>query len=113
MQSKKFLEKLERIDGAKLRNLISKKESFVLYVRSEELYDKVKEIFDVDIVFPELAKAFPSLKFYWAELKDLEGFNNLIPPSVVIFKGGELKETLTGIKTWSEYLSKIRESLLC
>ena len=112
MESKKFLEKLERIDGAKLRNLIKNKESFVLYVRSEELYDKVKEIFDVDIVFPELAKAFPNLKFYWAELKDLEGFN-LIPPSVVIFKEGEVKETLTGIKTWAEYLSKIRESLLC
>lgn len=113
MESKRFLEKLERLDEAKLHNLIKSKESFVLYIRSEELYDKVKEMFDVDIVFPELAKAFQSLKFFWAELKDLKEFNNLKPPSVVIFKEGEIKETLLGVKNWAEYVSKIRESFSC
>jgi len=115
MESKRFFEKLERLDGEKLLNLIRSKESFILYIRSEELYDKVKEMFDVDIIFPEIAKAFPGLKFFWAEIKDLKEkeFNNLIPPSVVIFKEGEIKEALLGIKTWGEYISKIRENFSC
>jgi len=112
MSSVKFLQSLKKVNEEDLKELIKKKENFVLYVRSERLYEKIKEIFDVDVVFPELAKAFKGIPFYWGdadELKDLRA----IPPSVFIFKEGKPVEVLQGIKTWAEYTRKVKESLSC
>ncbi|AAC06865.1 hypothetical protein [Aquifex aeolicus] len=112
MSSVKFLQNLKRINEEDLRNLMEKGETFVLYVRSERLYDKVKEIFDVDVVFPELAKSFEGIPFYWGDADELKELN-VIPPSVLIFKEGKPVEFLQGIKTWAEYTRKLKESLLC
>lgn len=111
MEIPDFLKKVEKINSEKFRNLTESKESFVLYVRSEELFERIKEMFDVDVVFPELSKAFPNVPFYWTDVKEIS--INVKPPAVIIFKEGEVKEVLSGIRTWAEYISKIRENLSC
>jgi len=112
MRSVEFLRNLKKLSGDELKELIQNGETFVLYVRSERLYDKVKEIFDVDVVFPELAKTFKGIPFLWGDADELKEVK-AIPPSVFIFKGGKPVEVLQGIKTWAEYTRKIRESLSC
>ncbi|RUM30623.1 MAG: hypothetical protein DSY42_04375 [Aquifex sp.] len=112
MNSVKFLEKLEKINSEELNKLIENKETFVLYIRSEKLYDKIKEIFDVDVIFPELAKNFEGVKFIWGDIDELKEFKGMVP-SVLIFKEGKQVERIDGIKTWAEYVGKIREALSC
>lgn len=110
------LGELHQLNGDELRVLLSKGETFVLYVRSERDSDKIREIFDVDVVFPELAKGFGnSFKFFWCDINEV----NLPPdlkiyfaPTVALFKEGKLLKKLEGIKSWAEYNSALEE-LLC
>ncbi len=110
------LGELHQLKGDELIELISKGETFVLYVRSERDSDKVKEIFDVDVVFPELAKGFGDrVKFFWCDINEV----NLPPdlkiyfaPTVALFREGRLLKKLEGIKSWAEY-NRALEELLC
>lgn len=112
MDSLKFLERLEKINSEKLKKLVENKETFVLYIRSEKLYNKIKEIFDADVIFPELAKNFEGVKFIWGDIDELKEFKGMVP-SILIFKEGKQVEKIDGIKTWAEYVGKIREALSC
>ncbi|GAB6065725.1 hypothetical protein JCM9492_08170 [Aquifex pyrophilus] len=111
MESVRFLEKLERVDKEKLRDLINNGETFVLYVRSQRLYDKIKEIFDVDVIFPELAKSFNGIKFVWGDMDELK--TGGMVPLIVVFREGKEVKRIEGIKNWAEYVSALREALSC
>jgi hydrogenase-1 operon protein HyaE len=111
------LKGLEELDSDKLKRKLKEGESFVLYVRSKKDYDKIKEMFDTDIVFPELAESFgDKLGFYWCDIdrvKELTSeYGIYFAPVIAIFKEGKLLRKLEGIKTWAEYNRAIGE-LLC
>ena len=111
MESLKFLEKLEKVDKERLKDLINRQETFVLYVRSKRLYEKIKEIFDVDVIFPELAKSFNGIKFVWGDMDEL-GVKGMAPLIVIFREGREIKR-IEGIKNWADYVSALKEALLC
>ena len=110
------LEELEKIGRGQLKELIERRETFVLYVRSEKDFSKIKEIFDVDVVFPELARTFGErVPFLWCDIDEVEELSELkvyFAPVVLFFKGGELVSRLEGIKGWAEY-NRGLEELLC
>ncbi len=110
------LKELERLRQGRLRELIEGKETFVLYVRSEKDFSKVREIFDVDVVFPELAKTFgKKAPFLWCdidEVKELSELKVYFAPVVLFFKEGKLVNRLEGIRSWAEY-NRALEELLC
>ncbi len=112
----KRLEKIPKLKGSDLRDLISKGETFVLYVRSQKDFEKIREIFDVDIVFPELVKSFgEKVKFFWCDIDETEGLSDFgiyFSPVIIIFKDGSAVEKLEGIKSWSEYNRALRK-LIC
>ena len=112
----KRLKKLNKLGRGQLNSLIEKKESFVLYVRSEKDFPKIREIFDVDVVFPELEKAFGNrIRFFWCdidEVKELEEYRVFFAPSVLLFREGKIVKRLEGIKSWAEY-NRAMEELLC
>ncbi len=112
----KELKTLPKLEGKALQELISNKETFVLYVRSQKDYQKIREIFDVDVVFPELAKTFGhKLRFYWCDIDEVEGLGDIkvfFAPVVVLFKEGRLVHKLEGIRSWAEYNRALGE-LLC
>lgn len=99
---------MREISLDQLQKLKEGRVSFVLYVRSELKRDKIKEIFDTDIVVPELEKAFGhKIEFFSIcadeNMKILEDFRL---PSLVIFKNGECVEVMDGIKAWNEYVER-------
>ena len=112
----KRLESIQKLSGELLGELIEGAETFVLYVRSQKDYEKIKEIFDVDVVFPELEKSFgDKVRFFWTDIDDLPKLSELgvfFAPMVLLFKEGKLKKKLEGIKSWAEYNKEIGE-LLC
>lgn len=110
----KGLESLKRLTDEEFRSLLESKESFVLYVRSQRDYERIKEIFDTDVVFPELAKAFGDrLEFLWCDIDEvnLSEVGIHFAPVVALFKGGKLLKKLEGIKSWAEYNRAIGEFL--
>jgi len=110
------LEELKRLSQNELDELITGKRSFFLYVRSEKDREKIKEMFDVDVVFPELAKSFPDLEFYVVDIGDarekLKELGVLFAPVVLVVKEGKPLKKLEGIKSWAEYTEAVGE-LLC
>ncbi|RLJ70778.1 hydrogenase-1 operon protein HyaE [Hydrogenivirga caldilitoris] len=110
------LEELKRLSADELGKLITEKRNFVLYVRSEKDREKIKEIFDVDVVFPELARSFPDLEFYVVDIGDakelLKELGVLFAPVVLVIREGKPVKKLEGIKSWAEYTSAVGE-LLC
>ncbi|MEN3029158.1 MAG: thioredoxin [Aquificaceae bacterium] len=79
----------------------------MLYVRSEERKNTIKEIFDTDIVVPELEKFF-TLDFYRINAEENpEILKRYRLPSLVLFSGGREVRVLEGIKTWNEYLGAL------
>lgn len=110
------LEELKRLSEEEFSELIKERRSFVLYVRSEKDREKIKEIFDVDVVFPELARSFPNLEFYVVELGDakerLKEFGVFFAPVVLVVREGKAVKKLEGIKSWAEYTGAVGE-LLC
>jgi hydrogenase-1 operon protein HyaE len=110
------LEAIRKLTEEELRGFMDSKETFILYVRSERDRDKIREMFDVDVVFPELARSFPELSFFIVEigecretLKDLGVF---FAPCVLYFKKGKLLRKHEGIRSWAEYTESVGE-LLC
>lgn len=110
------LSDLRRLKNEELSELTSERESFVLYVRSEKDSEVIREMFDVDVVFPELARSFPQVPFYVVELSEarepLRKLGVLFAPSVLTFREGKLIRRMDGIKSWSEYTEAVGE-LLC
>ncbi len=111
------LKEIEKIGEEKLKELINSKENFVLYVRSEKDSSKIKEIFDVDIVFPELANAFgDKVSFFWCDIDEVKvlvrDLGIYFAPMVVLFKEGSILKKLEGIKSWAEYTQAVGE-LIC
>jgi len=111
------IEKIHDLGTEELRRLIENRETFVLYVRSEKDYEKIKEIFDVDVVFPELARSFGDrIAFYRCDIDRAQPLmaelGIYFAPVVLLFKDGKLKEKLEGIKSWAEYNRAVGE-LIC
>ncbi|RMH79272.1 MAG: thioredoxin [Acidobacteria bacterium] len=81
--------------------LIEAKDSFVLYVRSEIKKDKIREIFDTDVVIREIEKLLGDKAdvFYVNVDEDSELFflKKYKLPSVIVFKKGEERTRLEGI----------------
>ncbi|MGB9873997.1 MAG: thioredoxin family protein [Hydrogenobacter sp.] len=102
---------MKELSQQELRALVDGKETFVLYVRSELKKEKIREIFDTDIVVPEMEKSFGSkFKFYSVNVDNYPDLLKDYPiPAVVIFKEGKEVVKLKGIKAWNEYV----EALLC
>lgn len=102
---------MKGLNQQELKALLDAKETFVLYVRSELKKEKIREIFDTDIVVPELEKSFgKSLNFYYINVDDYPDFlKDYLIPAVVIFKEGKEVAKLEGIKAWNEYV----EALSC
>ncbi len=110
----KRLESLTRLTDEDFRKLIESKRSFALYVRSQRDYERIKEIFDTDVVFPELAKAFGDrLEFFWCDIDEvsLADMGIHFAPVVALFKEGKLLKKLEGIKSWAEYNRAVGEFL--
>lgn len=94
-----------------LEELIKSKRTFVLYVRSEEKKNTIREVFDADVVVPELEKVFAGrLEFYTINAdENKEILKKYRLPSLVLFSGGDEIRVLEGIKAWNQYL----EALSC
>lgn len=111
------LKSVRKLSGIEIDALLSEGKSFALYVRSEKDEGVVKEMFDVDIVFPELAKTFgEKLLFCYCDIEDLgkraKELGVLFSPTVLFFKEGRLHRKLEGIRSWAEYTRAVEE-LLC
>ncbi|WP_457600958.1 thioredoxin family protein [Hydrogenivirga sp.] len=111
------LEDLKNLSESELRDLLGERRSFVLYVRSEKDKEKIREIFDVDVVFPELAKTFgEKIPFFWCDIDEVGLLSGKLgvyfAPAVLLFREGKLVNKLEGIKSWAEYNSALGE-LLC
>jgi predicted Rossmann fold nucleotide-binding protein DprA/Smf involved in DNA uptake len=102
---------MKELSQQELKALLDAKETFVLYVRSEMKKEKIREIFDTDIVVPELEKSLgKSLNFYYINVDDYPYLlKEYLVPAVVIFKEGKEVVKLEGIKAWNEYV----EALSC
>ncbi len=114
---KRLEKEVPKLTTEKLKELIENRESFILYIRSQKDYEKIKEMFDTDIVFPELAKSFgQNVKFYWCDIDEVVELSKehgiYFAPIVALFKEGKLLRKLEGIKAWAEYNRAIGE-LLC
>ncbi len=96
-----------------IKRLMLEGKSFVVYLRSEMRSKTVKEMFDVDVVYKELVKSFPSLEFLVVETDEDRDALSLLgtnfTPCVVLVKEGKVHKRLDGIKAWNEYLSFLSE----
>jgi len=112
----KSLEEVDRLNDRVFKELLESKRNFILYIRSQKDYNKVKEIFDVDVVFLELAKSFgDKLPFFWADIEDIRELQKMgifFAPVVLLFKEGRLFAKLEGIMSWAEYNRAVGE-LIC
>lgn len=104
---------MRELNLQELESLKEKKRSFALYVRSELKKDKIKELFDTEIVVPELEKVFGGrLEFYSINAdnhKDI--LRDFRLPSLVLFKEGSVFRVFEGIQAWSEYMEGFSELL--
>jgi len=72
------LKEVPRLREEELRALISEGQTFVLYVRSEKDAGKIREILDIDVVFPELARDFgDSVSFFWCDIDEIKELSEL------------------------------------
>ncbi|MDW7973619.1 MAG: hypothetical protein RMI01_10570, partial [Thermodesulfovibrio sp.] len=78
---------------------------------SEEKKNTIREVFDADVVVPELEKVFAGrFEFYTINAdENKEILKKYRLPSLVLFSGGDEIRVLEGIKAWNQYL----EALSC
>ncbi|MFN3598667.1 MAG: thioredoxin [Aquificaceae bacterium] len=103
---------MKQINSRELETLKEERRDFILYIRSEKNKDKVREVFDTDVVLPELEKVFNGMvEFFVINIDDhQEILKNFPLPCLVLFKSGAAKQVLRGIKAWNEYLQAIKET---
>lgn len=94
-----------------LESMLAEGKTLALYVYSESKKDTLRELFDTQVVVPELERAFDSkVEFYSINADEHpEILRRYKLPSLVLFKGGVEVSKLEGIKAWNEYV----EALSC
>lgn len=102
---------MKKINLKELEAFKEERRDFVLYVRSDREKEKVKEVFDTDVVIPELERVFyGKIEFFFINVDDdPEALRDFPLPSLVLFKKGVVKQVLKGIKAWNEYLKTLAE----
>lgn len=103
---------MKQINLKELQTLRREGKDFILYVRSEIKKEKIKEIFDTDVVVPELEKTF-KLDFFSIDAEKEPDILKEFPlPALVLFKAGSPVKILKGICAWNEYIQTIKETYL-
>lgn len=91
--------------------LTKSQRSFILYIRSEMKRDRIREIFDTDIVIREIEKLIGDRVDVFCvnvdEDSELFFLREYRLPSIVVFKDGKEMSRLEGIRAWNEYLEAI------
>lgn len=99
-----------------LKNSLKQKGDICLFLTSEARKSRIKEIFDVEVVAPELEKVFTNFRFFRINVdgveKDIESlFSVSSVPALLILKDGEVIKVLVGIKAWNEYIEEFKSCL--
>ncbi len=91
---------MKKINLKELEALKEERRDFVLYVRSDRGKEKVKEVFDTDVVTPELERVFYGrIEFFFINVDDNpDTLRDFSFPSLVLFKKGTVKQVLKGIR---------------
>jgi len=101
---------MRELNLQEFEELIRAGKTFVLYIRSEAKKNTIREIFDTDVVVPELQKVFSEKDFYSINAdENIEILRKYRLPSLVLFSCGKEVRVLEGIKSWNEYM----EALSC
>ncbi len=102
---------MKELSLQEFKELIASGKTFVLYVRSDSKKNTIKEVFDTDVVIPELERVYAgSLEFYSINAdENMEILKSYRLPSLVLFSEGKEVRVLEGIRAWSEYV----EALSC
>ena len=101
---------MRRVSLLELQALKEEKGDFILYVRSDRARERISEVFDTDVVVPELEKSF-RLDFFSINADEEPDVLKEFPlPSLILFKDGKVVHVLRGIKNWNEYVKAITET---
>ncbi|MFN4318932.1 MAG: thioredoxin [Aquificaceae bacterium] len=99
---------MKRINLKELQTLKMNGKDFILYVRSEKKRESIKEIFDTDVVVPELEKGFKLDFFSINADEDPDILKEFPLPALVLFKAGIPTKILRGICAWNQYIQTIK-----
>lgn len=99
---------MKDLNMQEFEELLKSGKTFLLYVRSETKKNTIREIFDTDVVVPELEKVYSNLEFYCINAdENMEILRKYRLPSLVLFSQGREVKVFEGIKAWNEYQEAI------
>ncbi len=99
---------MKELNLQELEDLLKSGKTFALYVRSRIKRDAIREIFDMDVVVPELERVYTNLEFYSINAdENREILKRYRLPSLILFSKGKEVRILEGIRAWNEYLEAI------